>query len=103
MDNSYLDPCCKPCTPQECIRYPEYTTDLNMTPYDGSFQRLLNENLGRYVSIEFLMSSCELRTVAGIIENVSGRYVSLKNTKNNCRVLGDAWAIKTVTFPCCEG
>lgn len=101
-NNSHYDPCCKPCEPHECVHYSTYTTDLSMEPYDGSFQRLLNENLGHYVSIDFLVSSCELRTLSGIIESVTGRYVSLHNTKNHCRVIGDAWAIKTVTFPCCE-
>ena len=102
MEKPYYDPCCKPCEVNECVHYPEITTDLSMEPYEGSFQRLLHENRGKYVSIEFLMNSCELRTMSGVIENVSGRYVALHNTKNHCRVIGDAWAIKTVTFPCCD-
>lgn len=94
----------KPCNNNEekCVIYPPYDVDFNSEPYSGSFQRLLNENIGKYVSIDFMVSSCEMRTLSGIIENVTGRYVSLRNPKNNCRTLGDAWGIKVVTFPCCD-
>ena len=85
-----------------CVNYPTETTDLNSEPFRGSFQQLLNNNIGAFVSIEFMLSTCEMRTISGYIESVTGRCVSLRTPKSNCRVVGDAWSIKTITFPCCE-
>ena len=94
--------CCDTRQNGNCVNYPDDTTDLTSEPFRGSFQRLLDNNIGAFVSIEFMMNSNELRTISGYVESVTGRYVSLKVPKGNCRIVGDAWSIKTVTFPCCE-
>lgn len=89
-------------TNNDCIRYPQAGVDLNAEPYRGTFQQLLAENVGAFVTVEIGMSTCEIRAVSGYIERTTGKYVVLKNPKSNCRVAADAWAIKTVTFPCCD-
>lgn len=101
MENHEYDPCRKQCQ-SDCLNYPELTTDLNMEPFRGSFQQLLNENIGKLVTVEITMSTCEIRALTGYIEQVSGRYVVLRTPKSNCRVVGDAWSIKALTFPCCD-
>lgn len=100
MDNN-CNPCrpCKECEPS-CVNYPEQSRDFNTETYQGSFQRLLDFNIGHYVTIEIGMTTCEIRTISGYIESVGGRYVVLCDPKTNCRIAGDAWQIKTVTFHC---
>lgn len=100
MENSRYDPC-QPKPENDCVHYPTPRQNLDEEAYAGSFQQLLSHNIGKFVSIEYLASFNEFRTVSGYIENVSNRYIMLR-TKNNCRIAGDAWAIKLVTFPCCD-
>ncbi len=94
--------CRNPSEKNGCVNYPNIRTDLNSEPFRGSFQQLLESNIGKFVTIEFLLSSCELRPISGYVESVTGRYVVLRNPKNDCRLACDAWTIKIVSFPCCN-
>ena len=43
--------CRNPSEKSGCLNYPEIRTDLNSEPFRGSFQQLLENNLGKFVTI----------------------------------------------------
>lgn len=94
MNNNYCG--CDNCKPV----YPEDIPDVNDAPYRGSFNQLLQANIGRMVTIEYMAGTSESRSHTGIIEAVATKWVSLRNPCNNTRQVGDVFAIRFITFLC---
>ena len=80
------------------IEIPTNIPYLNEQPYRGSFQQLMEANLGRNVKIDFLVGSSNLVSQTGIIHAVSTQYVVLRNMMRDTYVACDNFSIKFVTF-----
>lgn len=80
--------------------YPADLPDLNEPPFRGSFNQLFNANIGRIATVEYISGNGEIRAQTGIIENVSTKWVSLRNLHNNTRMVGDLFAVRFITFLC---
>ena len=80
------------------IEIPTNIPDLNEQPYRGSFQQLMEANLGRNVKIDFLVGSSNLVSQTGIIHAVATQYVVLRNMMRDTYVACDNFSIKFVTF-----
>lgn len=67
--------------------------------FQGSMQQVLQDNIGLFVSIEFLIGSNTLVTRSGFLYNVGSQFVVLYNALNRQMVVCDIFSVKFVTFP----
>ncbi len=72
--------------------------DFDTLSYRGSMQQILQENLGSYVIIEFLIGTGNLESRQGILYNVGSQFVVLYDDINLRYVVCDIFSIKFVTF-----
>ena len=66
--------------------------------YQGSLQQILTDNVGEYVTIEFLIGVSEIVTRSGVIYSVGINYIVLFNEEKNNYEVCDLYSIEFVTF-----
>lgn len=66
--------------------------------YQGSLQQVLSNNVGAYVTIEFLIGVSEIVTRSGVIYSVGINYIVLFEEENNRYEVCDLYSIEFVTF-----
>lgn len=64
----------------------------------GSFQSVLQDNLGAYVQIEFLLGTQGISTRLGVLYAVGRNYVVLYDVGNRNYIVCDIFSIKFITF-----
>lgn len=72
--------------------------NFNTQALQGSMQQILSENLGRYVTVEFLIGTSNVTRRTGFIYSVGISFIVLFDYNNRVYVLCDIFAIKFVTF-----
>lgn len=66
--------------------------------FQGSFLSVLEDNLGYYVVIDFLIGTTELVSRSGILYAAGNNFVTLYEPDTNHYVVCDLFSIKFVTF-----
>ncbi len=74
------------------------TDEINSVAFNGSMQRILQDNIGAYVIIEFLIGTNNLVYREGRLYEVGISYVVLYDEKNDQYTICDLYAIKFVTY-----
>lgn len=74
------------------------TDEINSQAFNGSMQRILQDNIGAYVIIEFLIGTNNLVYREGRLYEVGISYVVLYDEKNDQYTICDLYAIKFVTY-----
>ena len=74
------------------------TDEINSQAFNGSMQRILQDNIGAYVIIEFLIGSNNLVSREGRLYEVGISYVVLYDERNDQYMICDLYAIKFVTY-----
>ena len=81
---------------------PEFTTppqmDFNSEEMRGSMQKILSENIGEYVLIEFLIGTEMIMRKQGLLYFVGTSYVTLYDDTFNNFIICDIFSIKFVYF-----
>lgn len=72
--------------------------DFNTIAMQGSFQNILQDNLGAYVQIEFLLGTQGMTSRLGVLYSVGRNYVVLHDVGNKNYIVCDIFSIKFVTF-----
>ena len=72
--------------------------DFNTTALQGSMQQVLADNIGKYVTVEFLIGTDLLQTKTGYIYDVGIGYLALYDDLTTNYIVCDVFAIKFVTF-----
>lgn len=80
----------------------EFTTPVQQTfdsaEMEGSIQKILSENIGEYVVIEFLIGTERMQRKQGILFFVGTSYVTLYDDDNENFIICDIFSIKFVYF-----
>lgn len=74
------------------------TQNFNTESFTGSMQQVLQENIGKYVIIEFFMGTSTLQQKEGYLYDVAAQYIVLFDEINLHYVVCDVFSIKFVTF-----
>ena len=88
---------------QKLLReHPEFVTPPQQT-FDseemmGSIQKILSENIGNYVVIEFLIGTDRIHRKQGQIFHVGTSYITLYDDENANFILCDIFSVKFVYF-----
>lgn len=81
---------------------PDFTTpppiDFDTEEMRGSIQKILSENVGEYVVIEFLIGTSQIMRKQGILYFVGTSYVTLYDDSANNFIVCDIFSIKFVYF-----
>lgn len=81
---------------------PEFTTpppmDFDTEEMRGSMQKILSENIGEFVVIEFLIGTERLMRKQGVLYFVGTSYVTLYDEDMNNFIVCDIFSIKFVYF-----
>lgn len=72
--------------------------DFDTVAFQGSMQQVLQENIGSYVLVEFLIGSNSLETRQGILYSVASQFLVLFDDLNLRYVVCDIFSVKFVTF-----
>lgn len=72
--------------------------DFNTPAMAGSMQQFLNDNLGEYVVIEFLIGTQTLTQKAGVLYAVGTSVVTLYEEVSQTFITCDIFSVKFVTF-----
>ena len=72
--------------------------DFTNTSLQGSMQNILQDNLGAYVQIEFLLGTQGMTARLGVLYAVGTGYVVLYDVGNSNYLVCDIFSIKFVTF-----
>ena len=72
--------------------------DFNTVSFQGSMQQVLQENIGNYVIVEFLIGTNNLISRQGILYNVSTQFLVLYDEIETRYVVCDIFSVKFVTF-----
>ncbi len=73
-------------------------SDFNTPEMQGSMQKILSENIGEYVVIEFLIGTERLMRKQGILYFVGTSFVTLYDEQINNFIVCDIFSIKFVYF-----
>ena len=80
----------------------EFTTPVQQTfnseEMIGSMQKILSDNIGEYVVIEFLIGTERMQRKQGILFFVGTSYVTLYDDDNENFIICDIFSIKFVYF-----
>ncbi len=79
---------------QEAVDNPQNAQEAFL----GSFTAVLQNNIGYYVIIDFLIGTSELTSREGILYSVGNNFVTLYQPENEQYIVCDAFSIKFVTF-----
>ena len=81
---------------------PEFTTpppiDFSSEEMRGSIQKILSENVGESVVVEFLIGTQQIMRKQGILYFVGTSYVTLYDDRSNNFIVCDLFSIKFVYF-----
>lgn len=80
------------------INTDDLTPELNTPGFDGSMQKILSENLGEYVLVDFLIGTDNLTRKEGVLYTVGIAYLVLFEPVSNTYVVCDIYSVKFVTF-----
>ncbi len=72
--------------------------DFDTMGFQGSMQQVLQENIGTFVNIEFLIGSNNLVSRAGYLYAVGSQFVVLYNAVYQQWVVCDIFSVKFVSF-----
>lgn len=72
--------------------------DFDTIGFQGSMQQVLQENIGNYVLVDFLIGSEVLTTKQGILYNVASQFLVLYDDVNFNYIVCDIFSVKFVTF-----
>ncbi|MBQ2953302.1 MAG: hypothetical protein IJE07_07060 [Clostridia bacterium] len=72
--------------------------DFNTVSFQGSMQQVLQENVGNYVIVEFLIGTNNLISRQGILYNVATQFLVLYDEIESRYVVCDIFSVKFVTF-----
>lgn len=72
--------------------------DFDTAAFQGSMQQVLQENVGSYVLVEFLIGTGNLETRQGILYSVASQFLVLFDDINLRYIVCDIFAVKFVTF-----
>lgn len=82
--------------------HPEFVTppqqSFNEPEMIGSIQKILSENIGIYVVIEFLIGTDRMHRKQGYIYHVGTSYITLYDDENDNFILCDIFSVKFVYF-----
>lgn len=87
---------------QEILNHPEFRTPPQQTfdseEMEGSIQKILSENIGAYVVVEFLIGTDRLTRKQGYLYHVGTSYITLYDDENENFILCDIFSVKFVYF-----
>jgi len=66
--------------------------------FQGSMQQVLQDNIGAFVSVDFLIGTQNFVTKQGVLFWVGSQFIVLYEQSNQQYVVCDIFAIKFVTF-----
>ena len=72
--------------------------DFNTLSFQGSMQQVLQENVGKYVIVEFLIGTGSLTSRQGMLYYVGTQFLVLYDEFESRYVVCDIFAVKFVTF-----
>lgn len=72
--------------------------DFDTLGFQGSMQQVLQENIGSFVIVEFLIGTGNLISRQGVLYSVSTQYLVLYDEFENRYVVCDIFSVKFVTF-----
>ncbi len=72
--------------------------DFNTMSFQGSIQQVLQENVGKYVIVEFLIGTTGLTTRQGLLYYVGSQFLVLYDEFESRFVVCDIFSVKFVTF-----
>lgn len=72
--------------------------NFNTESFAGSMQQVLQENIGKYVIVDFFMGTGSLEQRQGYLYDVASQYIVLFDEINLHYVVCDMFSIKFVTF-----
>ncbi len=72
--------------------------DFNTDSFAGSMQQVLQDNIGKYVIVEFFMGTNTLQQREGYLYDVAAQYIVIFDDINLQYVVCDVFSIKFVTF-----
>ncbi|MGN0778416.1 MAG: hypothetical protein ACI4MJ_04645 [Aristaeellaceae bacterium] len=72
--------------------------DFNTESFQGSMQQVLQDNVGNYVIVEFLIGTNQLVTRQGLLYSVASQFLVLYDEIESRYVVCDIFAVKFVTF-----
>lgn len=72
--------------------------DFNTISFQGSMQQVLQENIGNYVIVEFLIGTGSLISRQGVLYSVASQFLVLYDEFESRYVVCDIFSVKFVTF-----
>lgn len=72
--------------------------DFNTVSFQGSMQQVLQENIGNYVIVEFLIGTGSLISRQGVLYSVASQFLVLFDEFESRYVVCDIFSVKFVTF-----
>ena len=72
--------------------------DFNTVTFQGSMQQVLQENVGKYVIVEFLIGTGSLTSRQGMLYYVGAQFLVLYDEFESRFVVCDIFSVKFVTF-----
>lgn len=72
--------------------------DFDTIGFQGSMQQVLQENIGNYVIVDFLIGTGSLESRQGVLYNVASQFLVLYDDINLRYVVCDIFSVKFVTF-----
>lgn len=87
---------------EQIKEHPEFRTPPQQTFDDeemiGSIQKILAENIGNYVVVEFLIGTERISRKQGYLYHVGTSYITLYDDENENFILCDIFSVKFVYF-----
>lgn len=87
---------------QEILDHPEFRTPPQQTfdseEMEGSIQKILSENIGAYIVVEFLIGTDRITRKQGYLYHVGTSYITLYDDENENFILCDIFSVKFVYF-----
>ncbi len=71
---------------------------FNTEALQGSMQQILSENIGKYVTVTFLIGTTTEEERTGYIYSVGTSFIVLNDVVNRVYVVCDVFSVKFVTF-----
>lgn len=82
--------------------HPEFKTPPQQTfdseEMEGSIQKILSENIGAYIVVEFLIGTDRIHRKQGFLYHVGTSYITLYDDENENFILCDIFSVKFVYF-----
>lgn len=72
--------------------------DFDTVTYQGSMQQVLQENVGKYVIVEFLIGTNAMTSRQGLLYYVGAQFLVLYDEFESRFVVCDIFSVKFVTF-----